>query len=443
MGVDTCAAPQKSVFYPILMKTVGKQLQEARLARNWTPELASRETKIKVDRLKDLESDDYSHFNNATYARGFVRTYARALGLDEYTILRQLDNKLPDDDSANIVSAEGGVAYLPETAMPPRVAHKDLTALYVVMALGAAVMLLIVFVLFRAYQVGELGKWTGEDSVASAGTGSATVAADDQSSPKKALPIDSDTPPPTPAPEAVQTGTATTDESTANAPKALPVDLNAPTAGAPKALPVDPATLGNTPSPAPAPADIPANAPKALPVDPSTLVAANVTPAPTAPADIPANAPKALPVDPATLNAPTPAPADVPVNAPKALPVSPADLAAASGGSSTQAPASNGPVVLPAANVAATATDDGSGKTLVLTASHDSFVRVTTLDAPGGGKQVYAEVLHSGQSVAFNGHKFSVAVNNPSAVDFQLDGVNYGPHDGTDPATYTIVSHVQ
>ena len=59
------------------MKTVGKQLQEARLAKNWTPELAARETKIKVDRLRDLEADDYSHFTSPTYARGFVRTYAR------------------------------------------------------------------------------------------------------------------------------------------------------------------------------------------------------------------------------------------------------------------------------------------------------------------------------------------------------------------------------
>src|ERR1700729_423182 len=95
---------EKSLCSPFAMKSVGKQLQEARLARNWTPELAARETKIKVDRLRDLEGDDYSHFTSPTYARGFVRTYARALGLDEYKILRQLDNKLPDDDSANIVT---------------------------------------------------------------------------------------------------------------------------------------------------------------------------------------------------------------------------------------------------------------------------------------------------------------------------------------------------
>src|ERR1700722_7304694 len=135
------------------MKTVGKQLQEARLAKNWTPELAARETKIKVDRLHDLESDDYSHFTSPTYARGFVRTYARALGLDEYKILRQLDNKLPGDDTAKIVTNEGGIADLPETAMPPRVAHRDFTGLYVVAGLGGVVLLVIAFVLFRAYQV--------------------------------------------------------------------------------------------------------------------------------------------------------------------------------------------------------------------------------------------------------------------------------------------------
>jgi cytoskeletal protein RodZ len=416
------------------MKTVGKQLQEGRLAKNWTPEMASRETKIKVERVKDLESDDYSHFNNATYARGFVRTYARALGLDEYQILRQLDNKLPDDDTANIVSAEGGVAYLPETAMPPRVAHRDFTGLYVVLGLGTVVMLVIAFVLFRAYQVGELGKWAGEEPTASTTNNAPAVAGDE--APKKALPIDSNTPPPTPVEEPATNAVAAVapaDDSTANAPKAQPVDLNAPVVApvaapttdntappaAPKALPVDPATLNadNTPPPTKN------AAPKALPVDPATLNTDSTS--------VPA-APKALPVDPSTLtaaNTTTPAP-------PRALPVNPADLGS-DDASATGVPAApaKGPVVLP---------PNSPNKPLVLTASRDAFVRVTMLDTGNGGKQVYAEVLHSGQSVAFNGHKFSVNVDNPSAVEIKLDGVNYGPHDdGTDPETFTVISHVQ
>src|SRR5271156_3667826 len=169
------------------MKTVGKQLQEARLAKNWTPELAARETKIKVDRLHDLEGDDYSHFTSPTYARGFVRTYARALALDEYKILRQLDNKLPDDDSANIVT-DTGVAYLPETAMPPRVAHRNYAGLYIVMALGAVVTLAIVFVLFEAYRVGELSHlFASSPEPAAAETNIAVTPASPTAQPARAL----------------------------------------------------------------------------------------------------------------------------------------------------------------------------------------------------------------------------------------------------------------
>src|SRR5471030_112740 len=114
------------------MKTVGKQLQEARLAKNWTPELAARETKIKVDRLRDLESDDYSHFTSPAYARGFVRTYARALGLDEYRILRQLDNKLPEDDNATF-APDSGMPYVQETSTQAmHVSSAPRTGLYVV-----------------------------------------------------------------------------------------------------------------------------------------------------------------------------------------------------------------------------------------------------------------------------------------------------------------------
>jgi len=446
------------------MKTVGKQLEEARLAKNWTPEMASRETKIKVERLKDLEADDYAPFNNATYARGFVRTYARALGLDEYKILRQLDNKLPDDDTANIVGAEGGMAYLPETAMPPRVAHRDFTGLYVVLGLGAAVLLVIAFVLFRAYQVGELGKWTGEDTAANTTATGSVVAVDDQS-PKKALPVDSNTPPPIPTETNAVAVTTAPDVSTANAPRAQPVDLNALNAAStpPRALPVDPATTtGPAPVPAPVSAPTPApvdtaNAPRALPVDAATLNAPAPVPAPAPVATDTLQARRALPVDPSTLVAANtatttaPTPEDIPVNAPKALPVDPATLNGNNAPATVptaplappvdDAPATNGPVVLPPAN---TTTPDAAGtKPLVLTASRDSFVRVTMLDQDSIGKQVYADVLRSGQSVAFHGHKFSVNVDNPSAVNIKLDGVNYGPHDdGTDPETFTVISHV-
>ena len=83
-------------------------------------------------------------------------------------------------------------------------------------------------------------------------------------------------------------------------------------------------------------------------------------------------------------------------------------------------------------------------KRLVLTASQDSFIRVTSQDSPDADKPLYASVLHSGQSIGFDGRKFSINVGVPSAVDIKLDGVNYGPHsDQGAPETFTVESHLQ
>ena len=474
-------------------------MQEARLAKNWTPELAARETKIKVDRLRDLEADDYSHFTSPTYARGFVRTYARALGLDEYRILRQLDNKLPDDDSANIVTDNSGVAYLPETAMPPRVAHRDYTGLYIVVGLGAVVTLAIVFVLFEAYRVGELTRYFGssQETVA-AGTANATNATGTPAIPPedavaRALPIDSNTPPPIVEASAVTNAPADTPTNT-------PTDIAAaaPSPVNPRAIPVDPSLLGATAETNSIPTPV---SPRALPVDPSALTnLAPVTPvtsqpvpsmAPVSPTPDAANAPpRAQPVNPAELataataasaapatntlvamNTPpaasgidgssgtngfvTPAPAPAsavaqpnnsarqsnsgPVMEPSLPPVAPAPAAESEPAPTAPEATTN---AAPQALAPAASTTD-SEKRLVLTASQDSFVRVTNLDAPDADKPLYAAVLHSGQSVGFDGRKFSINVGIPSAVDIKLDGVNYGPHsDQEAPETFIVQSHL-
>jgi hypothetical protein len=102
------------------------------------------------------------------------------------------------------------------------------------------------------------------------------------------------------------------------------------------------------------------------------------------------------------------------------------------------------PPVAPAADPApspdSSLVNGDSDKRLVLTASRDSFVRVTDLES---SQPLYSAVLHSGQSIGFDGRKFSINVDNPSAVDIKLDGVNYGPHsDGEHPETFRVESHL-
>jgi cytoskeleton protein RodZ len=441
------------------MKSVGKQLQEARLAKTWTPELAARETKIKVDRILDLEADDYGHFSSPTYARGFVRTYARALGIDEYRLLRQLDNKLPEDDNATFVQ-EAGLPYVPETSQMVHASSSHRTGLYVFVGLALAVLLVSAFVVFQAYRAGELPRYfaTASDTVVPA-TNAAPVA--DAETPPHALPVDPN--------------------DTSHAPKALPVDISQLSPSDTNSAPISPTTATSVAAapPSSSNADTIPGARRALPVDLSQLTPADTNSAPIAAAPAPASAPTPPlpPVNPPPVASVTPAtapdatpPAETPPaaaanddtsHAPRALPVDPSELVAANNSTPppVNAPADAAATGLPPASNAPMPTVtpvDLSGdhpvqesmaeaqakKQLVLTASRDSFIRVTEVGDPQNQPVLYASVLRAGQSVALSGRKFSVNVGIPSAVDIALDGVNYGPHsEGNSPETFTIESH--
>jgi cytoskeleton protein RodZ len=440
------------------MKSVGKQLQEARLAKNWTPELAARETKIKVERVRDLEADDYSQFSSPTYARGFVRTYARALSLDEYKILRQLDNKLPEDDNASFVT-ENGLPYVPESSQSNHVSSGSRTGLYIVLALGGAVTLIISFVLLQAYRAGELPRYfatsSGSDTTNSP---TASVPVADEAPPHalpvdpndtthsvRALPVDPNSVPISPTVAAASTNAdVTVPPASTNAASIVAAATNATPVAAPdtNAAPVV-TTIASAP---PAPTDEPMHALRALPVDPASLTNAAPAVSSTAPATPPsAPAPEtASSSTPPTSSAPPVTPMDTKVP-PRALPVDPSELAANTPETGTTVAANtleNGQTdSIPTA--APGAAPDSHARGLVLAASKDSFVRVVALDSPQGNQVLYASVLRGGQSLSFTGRKFSVDVGVPSAMDVTFDGVNYDSHsDGNTPETLTLESHL-
>jgi len=64
------------------METVGQELRAARLRRGDEIAQVSRALKIRKDHLEALENDKMEDLPGKTYAIGFVRSYARHLGLD-------------------------------------------------------------------------------------------------------------------------------------------------------------------------------------------------------------------------------------------------------------------------------------------------------------------------------------------------------------------------
>ncbi|HLF78208.1 MAG TPA: helix-turn-helix domain-containing protein [Dehalococcoidia bacterium] len=74
------------------MGELGNTLSRARRARGITVEDAERDTHVSRRYLQALESEDFSLFPAPVYARGFLRTYSRYLGLNPEELVRVFPN---------------------------------------------------------------------------------------------------------------------------------------------------------------------------------------------------------------------------------------------------------------------------------------------------------------------------------------------------------------
>ncbi|MBN2506483.1 MAG: helix-turn-helix domain-containing protein [Verrucomicrobia bacterium] len=95
------------------MPTVAEQLRHAREAQHLDVYQVAEVTKIKTDHIRALESGDFNAFTAPVYIRGFVRTYARCLKLDEAQIMAHLDAELAQTDKFSepppLTGPHGGV----------------------------------------------------------------------------------------------------------------------------------------------------------------------------------------------------------------------------------------------------------------------------------------------------------------------------------------------
>ncbi len=80
------------------MATTGQRLREERERRAITIAQAVEGTHIKTDHIVAMEADDWAAFTAPVYVRGFVKTYARFLRLDETEMAVQLDRELSGTD---------------------------------------------------------------------------------------------------------------------------------------------------------------------------------------------------------------------------------------------------------------------------------------------------------------------------------------------------------
>jgi cytoskeleton protein RodZ len=87
--------------------TLGEKLREAREARGYALREVADQTRISVRYLESIENDDYSALPGGVFNKGFVKAFARYVGIDEKEAL---------DDYARLMGQQGTVS--PEDDLP-------------------------------------------------------------------------------------------------------------------------------------------------------------------------------------------------------------------------------------------------------------------------------------------------------------------------------------
>jgi transcriptional regulator with XRE-family HTH domain len=80
-------AAAEATLFP---KTVGERLREARLAQKLDLSDIAQRTRVPLRHLEAIENGDYSAMPTPTYAVGFAKAFARAVGEDEVEIAREV-----------------------------------------------------------------------------------------------------------------------------------------------------------------------------------------------------------------------------------------------------------------------------------------------------------------------------------------------------------------
>jgi cytoskeleton protein RodZ len=141
-ATDTGAEP--AGLFP---QSVGERLHAARVATGLDLGDIATKTRVPMRHLEAIERSDYASLPSVTYALGFARSYAKAVGLDEVATTRDLRAEL---GRAPIGQAEAA-SY--EPVDPTRVPSRLLAWT----AAGIAVVLLIGYFVWKSMAFGEAG----------------------------------------------------------------------------------------------------------------------------------------------------------------------------------------------------------------------------------------------------------------------------------------------
>jgi len=111
------------------MSSYGLYLQSLRVEKGISIEQVAAETRIRAEILRSIEAEDYANLPNDVFVKGFLQSYAQAIGADAGEVLRRFDARR---------RAQAPVEVLPSVEAP-RQARLWLTLAWVLALMAALV----------------------------------------------------------------------------------------------------------------------------------------------------------------------------------------------------------------------------------------------------------------------------------------------------------------
>ncbi len=144
------------------LEAVGARLRRAREARGLSRADISLKTRITERHLELIEDGNFAALPSRTYATGFSRTYAKAVGLDDQVIVQSVREVLDGGDIRTIPRAQGAF----EPGDPARIPSARFAW---IAALAALALIVAGLIFWRGYYMPAAALPPLEDPLATAG----------------------------------------------------------------------------------------------------------------------------------------------------------------------------------------------------------------------------------------------------------------------------------
>lgn len=102
-------APHSEAAAPTALANPGETLRAARESKNWSLPAVAKQLNLSERSLTQIEAGDFSQLPGHTFARGYVRAYAKLLGLDQNRLVQQFDQHTGTDATGSSVNSLGHI----------------------------------------------------------------------------------------------------------------------------------------------------------------------------------------------------------------------------------------------------------------------------------------------------------------------------------------------